>query len=323
MSKIKFILLLFIIIGCNKEPNHNGVYCDGGFPISPSNLTMLNSEYDDYNSDLEEGDYDMFSLIFSTNRNSLGQNFDLICYPIGISYTFEDEKLWFYVASGHDANFLYDDDLNLINTDFNEMGPHGVFGGTYKNLYFYSNDLSGNLDIKFIERSYNASPSSNPIDAKLLNSNKNDAYISISDTLIYFCSDRNGNFDIFKINKPDSTNYYEELTTENMSNLPIVDTVLSSISDDKCPFIYKNFIVFCSNREGGYGGYDLWYSKYENNSWTEPKNFGSNFNSAFDEYRPIVRHFEEIPNDLMIFSSNRDGGKGGFDLYYVGIDKLE
>jgi hypothetical protein len=26
-------------------------------------------------------------------------------------------------------------------------------------------------------------------------------------------------------------------------------------------------------------------------------------------------------NDLMIFSSNRPGGKGGFDLYYAGIPR--
>ena len=27
-------------------------------------------------------------------------------------------------------------------------------------------------------------------------------------------------------------------------------------------------------------------------------------------------------NDLMVFSSNRPGGLGGYDLYYVGIDKI-
>ena len=45
--------------------------------------------------------------------------------------------------------------------------------------------------------------------------------------------------------------------------------------------------------------------------------------AAFDEYRPIIRPQEwGFTNDLMIFSSNRPEGLGGFDLYYVGIDKL-
>jgi hypothetical protein len=29
--------------------------------------------------------------------------------------------------------------------------------------------------------------------------------------------------------------------------------------------------------------------------------------------------FYEYQNDLMLFSSDRPGGKGGYDLYYVGI----
>ena len=30
----------------------------------------------------------------------------------------------------------------------------------------------------------------------------------------------------------------------------------------------------------------------------------------------------EFNNDFMIFSSNRPGGLGGFDLYYVGIPDI-
>jgi hypothetical protein len=78
-------------------------------------------------------------------------------------------------------------------------------------------------------------------------------------------------------------------------------------------------MVFSSNREGGFGGYDLWYSRLVNGEWTKPENFGAEINSPYDEFRPIVK--ECIPNDLMIFSSNRPGGKGGFDLYYVGINR--
>ncbi len=45
-------------------------------------------------------------------------------------------------------------------------------------------------------------------------------------------------------------------------------------------------------------------------------------NSGSDEYRPIL--FEEgvdFEKYMMVFSSNRDGGKGGFDLYFVGVKK--
>jgi len=100
------------------------------------------------------------------------------------------------------------------------------------------------------------------------------------------------------------------------------DAVLSSESDDKCPFISNDMLVFTSNRTGGYGGFDLYYSRRENGKWSTPVNFGPKINTAYDEYRPIIRPEYGFTNDFMLFSSNRPGGKGGFDLYYVGIDKF-
>lgn len=81
-------------------------------------------------------------------------------------------------------------------------------------------------------------------------------------------------------------------------------------------------MVFTSNRPGGYGGYDLYYSKYKEGKWQSPVNFGNRINTKYDEFRPIVRLEDEFKNDFMLFSSNRPEGKGGFDLYYVGIDKI-
>jgi hypothetical protein len=82
-----------------------------------------------------------------------------------------------------------------------------------------------------------------------------------------------------------------------------------------------NTIVFTSNRPGGYGGFDLYYSVYSNGQWGKPVNFGNKINTAYDEYRPIATSIDGFDNNFMIFSSNRPGGKGGFDLYYVGIEK--
>ena len=37
-----------------------------------------------------------------------------------------------------------------------------------------------------------------------------------------------------------------------------------SLGNDKCPSLYGDYLVFASDREGGYGGFDLYYSRYEN-----------------------------------------------------------
>lgn len=136
-----------------------------------------------------------------------------------------------------------------------------------------------------------------------------------------FCSNReNGSFDIYSIGISSDLPLHDYMTTSNKSTV-IKETTLSGSANDKCPSINDNIIVFASDREGGYGGYDLYYSKFINNQWSPPENFGDKVNSSSDEYRPIkFSVFNSF--DLIIFSSNRPGGKGGFDLYCANIGEL-
>ena len=92
--------------------------------------------------------------------------------------------------------------------------------------------------------------------------------------------------------------------------------------NDECPFVNGRLMVFTSDRAGGFGGYDLYYSIYENGIWSAPVNFGEKINSEFNEFRPITVLAWGFNLDLMFFSSDRPGGKGGYDLYYVGIPKM-
>lgn len=57
---------------------------------------------------------------------------------------------------------------------------------------------------------------------------------------------------------------------------------------------------------------DLGCSRRDGDRWGAPRNLGLTVNSASDEFRPSVS-----PHELLIFSSNRPGGKGGFDLYFA------
>ncbi len=75
----------------------------------------------------------------------------------------------------------------------------------------------------------------------------------------------------------------------------------------------------------GHGGFDLWYSLYDGRNWLAPVNFGEEINTEYDEFRPVVVSTEDgfFMNDLLIFSSDRPGGMGGFDLYYAGIKRFK
>jgi cell division septation protein DedD len=47
-------------------------------------------------------------------------------------------------------------------------------------------------------------------------------------------------------------------------------------------------IFFISNIPGGAGGYDIYYSEFKNNKWTEPTNVGLKVNTTSDEMFPFV-----------------------------------
>ena len=104
--KRKKIFYLFIIIilfyGCHKKKDdfkYDVIVTD-----SPSNLNNLNSIYDDYNSDLPyiSGGCDLY---FSSNRNSSGDNFDIIGKSLGISYHQDKDILNIDTYNTGDPNY--------------------------------------------------------------------------------------------------------------------------------------------------------------------------------------------------------------------------
>ena len=72
----------------------------------------------------------------------------------------------------------------------------------------------------------------------------------------------------------------------------------------------KDYLFFVSNRSGGEGGLDIWYSVDEN-GWKKPKNAGKKINSEGDEVTPFYH------NGKLFFSSDWHNGFGGLDLFYA------
>lgn len=317
--------------------NSGNKYSIGHFPTSPTNLTYFNTEFDDYNSDIPIFG-ETFPFCFSSNRNSKGTDFDIVYKLMSVEFSKKNGNLDIFENThanldGYIENENIRNALNKINSPFNEFGPCLISMGKNNNgtningrfetyIFLYSNNSTGNQDIYFTHNLENENYE-NPSSVEYLNSDFDDAYPTFNNdySKLYFTSNRKGKFDIYKI-RTDNSKEILEILSENNSASVEIDSILSSEFDDKCPSITNNILVFTSNREGGFGGYDLYYSCLENGTWSEPINFGSEINSEYDEYRPIVRSNEwEFDNDMMIFSSNRPGGKGGFDLYYVGIQR--
>jgi hypothetical protein len=332
MKKFNLVFVLFILTLYSCPFGDRFKYYVGTFPELPVNMVEFNSIYDDYNSTspVLGG---VAPLCFSSNRNSKGGTFDIVYKSMNVMMEKTDGTLT--VSAG---DYAMDNHLEratrIINTSYNELVPCIIpqgRGSTHTNgypdynryIFLYASDETGNLDIKLTENITDEFFTSPQI-VSFLNSNKDDAYPTINEdsTEIYFCSDRESGFDIYRAvmhSKPDLLSELKDTSAVTITR----DLILSSASDDKCPFILGDLLVFASDRTGGYGGFDLYYSVYKDGNWSSPVNFGDKINTSYDEYRPLVKNFfEEFTKDFMIFSSNRQEGKGGFDLYYVGIDKM-
>ena len=73
-----------------------------------------------------------------------------------------------------------------------------------------------------------------------------------------------------------------------------------------------NWLFFASDRPGGYGGMDIYYSrKLPNGDWSSPKNAGPNINTEYNESYPYLAP----DGTTFFFSSQGHNSMGGYDLF--------
>lgn len=76
-------------------------------------------------------------------------------------------------------------------------------------------------------------------------------------------------------------------------------------------------LFFTSNRAGGIGKADIYFSYLKDNGeWTKAKNCGTNINTIGNEMSPFVHQ----SNSVLYFASDELIGMGGFDLFYSKIE---
>lgn len=72
-----------------------------------------------------------------------------------------------------------------------------------------------------------------------------------------------------------------------------------------------NTLYFTSNREGGFGGRDIWRSvRLPNGEWSKPTNLGPAINTPYDEDAPSIL----ADGQTLYFASNGPKSMGGFDI---------
>jgi hypothetical protein len=267
---------------------------------------------------------DNIPVIFSSNRKSSGGQFDL--EQGTISFQFDQTTGVFGFSSQITSDPFHAKLINKAKTAGNDFGPYTFFSPVDGFEYFLLSSVNeaGNLDFYYL-KNQPATGSiipevTGPLPVKLLNTASDDAYITLDSNqdTVYFSSDKDGDFDIFLLTKPadkDLSSWFNLAYA-----VPVKAENLNSPGNDKCPYISKTVMVFASDRTGGLGGFDLYYSIYKNGKWNTPVNMGPGINTSSNEYRPVIGFHQDFTNKYIIFSSDRSGGKGGYDLYFTGVD---
>jgi OmpA-OmpF porin, OOP family len=77
-------------------------------------------------------------------------------------------------------------------------------------------------------------------------------------------------------------------------------------------------LYFVSDRKGGFGRNDIWYSTLdENGKWTKAKNLGAPINTIYNEMSPFIH----ANNKTLYFASNGLVGFGGYDIFYSEVNE--
>ncbi len=131
--------------------------------------------------------------------------------------------------------------------------------------------------------------------------------LNASETALYFVSDRPGGYG----GKDIWVSYFENGKWQVPQNLgPNINTskdeIAPSIAADGKTFF------FSSNGKPGFGGFDIYTSKLQNDStWSNAVNLGVPMNSNYDDISGSVT----LDGKYLFFASDRVGGFGGIDIY--------
>lgn len=292
--------------------------------VPPREVTAIdgiNSEFDDFNAAAPR-DWHGENIVFSSNRGTKGAAFDVYFAAARLYLTSFNVRPQLTRPGELPRQILKE-----VSTSDNERGPI-IFSKLPETLtrWYWASDRPGGLGgfdlyagtLAPVQRGWPPTVKQGDIPVALneLNSEKDDYYLTLpfAESRALFASNRAGDdFDIYSASWDTMVAF-----PEGAVSVSRVD-ILSSPNDDTAPYVDTEGavvdLVFASNREGSAGQHDIYCSEFVNGQWGAPKRLDANINSPADEFRPSL--LGRGSERLLMFSSNRPGGKGGYDLYVV------
>jgi outer membrane protein OmpA-like peptidoglycan-associated protein len=142
---------------------------------------------------------------------------------------------------------------------------------------------------------------------------QNHATLSPDNKTIYFSSESKKGIG--------GTDLYMSVKNEKgeWSKAVLLDSTINTVFNEDAPFIAEDgTLYFSSEGHPGYGGYDVYKTRFGNGKWSTPENMGQPLNSPGHDI-----YFNLIGNSKGYISSARVGGYGDMDIYAVNPEKEE
>lgn len=219
-----------------------------------------------------------------------------------------------FSTSPTQADFGLGHPVNLgkpINSGTYDFGPEVSADGLELYLSSWRPGGQGGIDIWRATRATTEDDWGEPVslDPPINAGHDSDTSISADGLLLFFCSDRSGNDDLW---------VSARATIQDNWGPPVkLDPPVNSPADESAPEISADGLTlwFSSNRAGGLGGSDIWVSTRAtvNDPWQEPVNAGSLVNSPESDSHPTICQ-EGL---TLLFSSERPGGYGHTDIWFT------
>lgn len=137
--------------------------------------------------------------------------------------------------------------------------------------------------------------------------------ISADGKVLYFASIRSDNIG-FDQNNPTCDIWYSTKNDDgSWSIAKNLGPTINTSGNEKSPFIHSDSqtLYFSSDGHKGIGGFDIYFSKYRDKSWTKPINIGYPINTKSNDLGFIVN----TQGTKAYFASDKLKGNGGWDIY--------
>ena len=255
----------------------------------------LNTEYNDYAPSIT---MDGEEIVFTSDRPNNHEPNEVGKYDDDI-----------YVSTMVDGKWQKPSPIKgKINTPQDDISNNFSYDGT--KMLMNKVNADGNFDIyeTFLKGDTWSEPESF---SRNINLKSDDIYASynFNDKLIYY-------------SKSSAANGYEIMVSGVVTRrtreygLPNREMAVSSRFNDGPVYLHPDgkTMYFASEGHNSMGGYDIFMSKKEKSGyWSKPVNLGYPINTPYDDF-----FFAATANGKYAYiASNREGGKGGFDLYKV------